>query len=395
MNLTFMKAKAEQRFGSVEKFSDVIGVSKVAVYKWLSTSRIPEDRVSQVVEVLKLDETEIDQLFNVPQVKLFFRKVGQTAPDKEVEDKFRALANTFFKLDANNYAVEKNFIRVIPESVLSVANHLRTILSLNQNEPASFSRTIVELKRYNVHVFFFPFQKSGQQVTVKATREVAFTAQKENRIIIFLDTGRTFDEALFDLCHELTHLVCNHESGRHNKEEEKFCNAVASELIYPKRFLETFLPKSPLLDNSTGIHKAAEAFQMLLSEFEWSPMGLALAFERDGKIAPRSDESRQLMKLQSVYKQGEKTVDELFFESLDVQCFDSLSSFFNKDIQKDREIYKPIIELKKAATFDRVSSRRFGEIFGIDSGDADELVNSWRIQEEELEEAPVADSEYT
>lgn len=395
MNLTFFKNKVDETFGSVENFAQELGLSKNAIYKWLKTDRLPEDRIVEIVEFLKLSEDELNEFFAIPKTELYFRKVGRDEPcDDELKKQFKALANTFFKLESSSDFVDDGLLSgVTSRSPSSIANYLRALLNIEKDEPAILYKIISELRRHKINLYFIPFQKFGFQLdTNKRKREVAFTARKGSKIIIFLDTGRRIDEANFDVIHELTHIVCNHNPGAHRDEDEKICNDVAEEVVYPRLFLEKNLE---LLDPFINAKKHSwqrtiELFQNMEVDFDWSPMGLALALRSYGHIKDRSAEFIRLMKIDGFFKKQSAKVGDLYYEAYDPTNYDKLVTFFEKEIQKDKEIYKPIIDLKRAATFEKISPRRFAEIFCIDAGDADELVNSWRLKEEDFEDTQEA-----
>src|SRR5690606_36111510 len=95
---------------------------------------------------------------------------------------------------------------------------------------------------------------------------------------------RTIDEINFDLCHELAHVVLGHSVT--TDDEEKLCNKVAQELVYPKAFLEQ---KKNALAAFTNAGKftwyiAREKFLELRREFDWCPKGLALSLKDNGFI---------------------------------------------------------------------------------------------------------------
>ena len=71
-----------------------------------------------------------------------------------------------------------------------------------------------------------------------------------------------------------------------------------------------------------------------------------------------------------------------------------ITDFFLRDLDKQPEIFRPLIELRDAASFGRISPRRISELLNIDSGDADELVRTWIAQREEIEKMAVFIKKY-
>ena len=77
-----------------------------------------------------------------------------------------------------------------------------------------------------------------------------------------------------------------------------------------------------------------------------------------------------------------KTLDQLFFVNFTPEDYESMTEFFDIEIQKQKDLFKPLIEIRDAASFGRISPRRLSEILNIDSGDADELVRAWMKEKE-------------
>ncbi len=384
MNFEFLRSKIKEKFRSMEAFAESIEVSRVTVSNWLSETQKPEEyRFLDIINSLDLSEDEVDELFNNPKISVLFRKVGGTSTEASIKARSEDLANTFFKIDGSGYTTKESLLPIkTPQNPIDVANHIRkNILCLEKNEPVILSEALSELKKYNINVFFVPFQKIG--ITLSSSqnshKEVAFTAIKGEKIIIFVDTNRTKDEANFDICHELAHIVLDHKNT--NEEEEKFCNKIAQELVYPSSFI---------LENKIEIEKFSNAkkfswydavtqFNNFFAVFDWSPKGLAIALKEKELIENNSHEYRRLMKMHSS-GHSRINIDDLFFKFFNPQDFNKIKIFFKETIFKDKDLFKPFIELKDAATSGRLSPRKLGEILNMDSGDADELIRAWEAE---------------
>ena len=396
MNFEFLKEKIKERFKSQEIFADAIGVTRPTVSAWINDKGRPEEhRFFDIINALELTEQEVDRLLNVPQVSVVFRKIGGTQSEQTIKEKSKDLADTFFKIDGSAYVVKGNLLSIKAQTdPIEVANHIRRILGIEKNEPAILSEVLVELKKNNINVFFVPFEKIGITLPTIQTshKEVAFTAIKGDKKIIFVDTKRTRDESNFDVCHELAHIVLDHTVT--NDDEEKFCNKIAQELVYPATFLNE--RKSDLnifLNARNPWPSVVSKFNHFYSEYDWSPKGLALALKDNSLIKKDSHEFNRLMKLHSLIKPKIKMIDDHYFKGFDANDFDKLTTFFGETIFKDKEVYKPFVEIKDAALSGRLSSRKFAELLNIDSGDADELVRSWETEigaEDSQDDEPAA-----
>ena len=132
-------------------------------------------------------------------------------------------------------------------------------------------------------------------------------------------------------------------------------------------------------------------FNHFIAEYDWSPKGLALALANQGLIKRGSHQFKKLMKLDSLWRSKQKTIDQIYFSNLVNLDFDTLVKFFSKTIYYDRDIFKPFLELKEAALEGRLSNRRLATLLNIDSGDAEELIRSW--EEDISTEGPEVEQE--
>lgn len=389
LNIAFLQSKIDQKFsGKVIDFAKAVGVSKQAAYDWLNQkSSIEDRRVFDIAFALDLDEAETEALIGVPQTVLCFRKKGMDSANPLVRENSVNLANTFFKIDTSSYILKDSFTFGVRTSELStIAKLIRQNLQIEGNIPVTFKLLLAELSRHNICVFFIPFRRLGLGLSKSSNREVAFTARKSDRMLVFVDTERTKDEAVFDICHEMTHILLGHVDP--NEEEELLCNKSAQELVYPKRFFEAH-PKELEVFADTSKHswtRVYEKFARLSREFDWSPKGLALALRDYGFIGKASHAFRRLLTLEKTIAKSRKTIDELFFQRFDPHNLDALEAFFSDDIQKEPDIFRPMIELKDAAAFGHLSSRKLAEILTIEAGDADEIVRSWRSLQDESQD---------
>lgn len=380
-----LKEMIESKFSSQTDFAKAANVSRNAVHNWLIGENTPTtSHLLDIVGALELNEVETGRLMAVPEVSLRFRKKGGDKLASSEARKFaKDLADTFFKLEQESDAESP-----MPHECFSIndpelaAVTIRDVLGLEPNQPVTLEGLIAKIRERCVSIYFYPFQKVGLAPD-SDSREVALSAFLGNRISIFMDTNRTKDESLWDLCHEMAHIILNEDALPKGCDIEGFCNKVAQYLIYPKKVFEKNRIAA-LIDELRQNGKVTwdaivRVFTHFSQYFDWSPMGLALALADYGLIRRQSKAFRFLMKFHKAsFEKKTPKIDVLFFEKFEPSNFASMSEFFQNEIHASKEVFSAFWTLKDSAIAERISYRQFAKILGMDSGDTDELVRGWR-----------------
>lgn len=387
MNTEFLRKMILERFGKVEAFAEALNISKQSVYNWLNGEHAPEEtRFLDIVAKLELEEEDIEKLLGVPPLQVVFRRTGGLKEaSKESIQKGRDLADTFFKIDASSYVIKEGTLTayISKPDQTEIARQIRQKINIPEDDPVILNDLIYELKKYNLNIFFLPLQKIGLAEQFKSNREVAFSAIKADRVIVFVDTNRSKDEVLFDVCHELSHLIFDSTEMEKGFDEEGLCNLVAQHLIYPPKF---FQKNSKILEIFSDAVKYSwnewvDVFRRLQQEFDWSPKGLGIALRQYGHIKQSSHEFNRFMSLDKLFKKDRKTLEHLYFNYFAPQDYEKMLKFFTEEVQTDREIYQALVKLRDSAISEKISSRRLAEILNMDSGDVHELINSWQLEQ--------------
>ncbi len=358
MNFEFLKNKISQKFSSQEEFAKSLGVTRRTLQNWISKLEVPEDKIFGILNSLDLDEDEENLLLDVPQTQLVFRTKHTRRAQPQVEVICKKIAESFFKLSSNTYKVSESIpVLQKPYSKEVIVGTIRKILSVEESEPVVLSDVLDRLKIHNMGIVFFPFNKFG--------------------------INRTTDGVIFDLLHELAHIVCGHLPNDTTEEDEKFCDLVATEIIYPRMFL---VKNEKLLDFlvNNGEKKyldVKEVIRYLVKDFDWSAMGLALSLKSYEYISSNAKSFNRLMQIDNQMKAFNPTLEKMYFENFDIDNYEIIKSFFRNDIYKSKEIYSGFIELKNAAIYGRISASRLSEILGMNIGDVDELIKSWVMED--------------
>lgn len=391
MDAAFLKERVGKVFDRVEDFAAAMSVSRKTVYNWFDGQIPHPSRILKIVDALKLDPQDVDALLGVPQTQVEFRRKGLKEAEPAIAAAAKSIAETFFKIEADAYRPTDGLLSGVSDKKIEhVVKYLRGVLSLADDEPATLNYVLAQLKKYSLEVYYLPFKRLGLSGAKTANREVAFTALHEDRAIVFLDAERKFDESTFDLCHELAELVIGFDQDPSDGKEQK-CNEIARELIFPKRFIEANSNRFAIFTKAKGqdVAAAGHLLAQFWREFNWSPVGICLALQSVGLIAKDSPEAKLLFWHQK--RMNARSILDLYFSRFDSKDFDSLKDFFDIDIQKSADLFRPFIKLRDAATYGSMTSRRLAEMLSIDSGDADELVRHWTDQLEAEEPSSLED----
>jgi len=385
MNIELLKEKISTKFRTQEDFAESIGVARRTLQNWFSSGLVPNDKYFDILDSLDLEESEEEKLLNLPKLQMVFRAKHSIQASNDGALLCENIAESFLKLSSTAYQT-KDSIPVLqkPFSIETITSTVRSIFSLEESSPVFLNDVLERLKFHNVSTIFFPFDKIGIDIH-KQGREVAFTAVKEGKRIIFLDTNRKVDEVLFDLIHEVTHIVCGHIPETTTEVDEKLCNDVATEIIYPKLFFVKNVKMTEHLKHCSKYpyNQVKEWINLILKDLDWSAMGIALALERYEYFAKSNNSFKRLMGINAQIKKLTQTVDQMYFENFNTDNFEAMLSFFKSDIYKSRDFYNGFIELKNGAIYGHISPSRLAEILRINKGDADELVKKWVMEDSE------------
>ena len=108
------------------------------------------------------------------------------------------------------------------ETADSIVKHLGL-----SDQGVGLEQILTALRRLNIHVLFYDFgDKEAQAVCVK----------KGEKSVILVNSNELVEDVCWRILHEVTHLFCGHE--RPSREDEVFCNKVATEIVTPAHFFK-------------------------------------------------------------------------------------------------------------------------------------------------------------
>lgn len=220
--------QAKQPLSSLEKCLDV---SKQAINAWISGNKIPPSKLSTLVRELKLTSNEIIQITQQKRERpsIVFKSTRNVELPDEIKDKVILIAEDYFRLDVLIPSDKKFFSEQVKmSSPKEMAEYIATKLELRRGD-LNIKQVVNALKRFSVSVLFYNFDNDKIN---------AVCVKKDNSRVIFINTHERVEDVCWRIFHEVCHIVCGHTT--HSKEDEQFCNSVATEIVTPIGYFEHY-----------------------------------------------------------------------------------------------------------------------------------------------------------
>ncbi|HXH75715.1 MAG TPA: hypothetical protein VNJ08_12150 [Bacteriovoracaceae bacterium] len=400
MNKTFLESRIREHFNSKTEFAKSLGIQLGSLTDWFARGVIPNSRIDEVFSKLKIEsEEEIESALNLPKLEVCYRAKKKDLLEKDVPIEVQSNIKRFSKVYLGLKGDEKvssdvSEIRIRigdNRNVVEVASIIRDFLDLTERNPFNINSINYILEKYGINVFFIPFD-SFKFCIEGAINPLAFTAQKNNQYLVLCDSNRTFDEIYFDLTHELIHIFTGLVNSKTSQELEDFIDAVAEELVYPKKFLQREFPflaqvekgritPQNFLDNNLR--------KMVQTSSFMSPRGISKRLLSLGLLNDRQAAYHWLYETEHNFYLKHFGTPLTVTGRMDIDFSDAeaVMSFMNDYVMKDQAKYPLFIEFYNGLVQGRITVRAFGEVFGIDSGEADEMRLIWQNKENCLENA--------
>jgi hypothetical protein len=235
---------------------------------------------------------------------------------------------------------------------------------------------ITQLRESGVEVGFIGFSSVCEDIESNNddAKEDAFSVTDENRFCIFCNTESINSAKLpFVVAHELSHIF--RWRAEIDKNEEKFCNEVAGEIVHPRSyFLENQERISSTLasgDKQAMIGLIDQIVDDLGGEF-W---GVALRLHQLGFLKPNS---RFLIAIGRERSQKMTNIDSLFFSSARSKNGTTLSEFWDDSRLLSHPVFHFYKIMKRGIQEDRMTSRAFAKMFRMEFGQVENLARAWR-----------------
>ncbi len=260
------------------------------------------------------------------------------------------------------------------QSVTEVADQIRKLCNIyNFNYLKPILHT---LSKQGVEVAIIPFNKL--RLVSLDQNETAFSVTNEQRFLIFLDSSAPEELLIFNLCHELCHLF--RPDHGYSKQEEAFCNDVATELIYPQNYFDLRKDAIAKIIQSGSEQSILNLIYNLKFELGGEQFGSAIRLKKLGYLSQK-DELHQ--KIISIAQKNFKSLPEVgnsLFENYDPTNVITFKNFWDSNEIQSNILLKFFFHIKNGAINNSITARKFSELFGVDIGAADEMFRTWTIK---------------
>lgn len=360
INIEIVRGALERMGISQAELASRLGEPAQNISRWLKAG-YPAAKVRTLARELELGSDDFRRLIGAPVYSTFFRKKYKGAPSDDVRARAVAIARFWFARAGDNAPKAP-----IPDlsgetSADTVATAIRGLTQVSQ-ESFSYAPLRRALGARGVTLVplsfvFFGLRKGGE----KDNQEHAVTVSDgAGRYVILLDAD--VNEALltFNLCHELAHVFRpNAEQG---KVEEALCNAVASELLYPRDIVLDVLKwhaGRPAFERLEAVHRRLGG----------SRLGIILAIKKH-----KAMKQAEILRLWRPARALEAPVPG-FHPSTKTR--EAIGAFFDAADQTGVKT-GPWADMKLAAMEDALSGRALAEMLGVESHVGTLIVDEWR-----------------
>lgn len=232
-----IKNLAKEQNISLQKIADHIGVSRQTVNDWIK-GQIPKG--NHLITLCKILQAKPDDFFSMTdqnQITVPVHRTRKTAKvNEDMQQSAFELAKEYELLFRNE--TEPHIIPVIwikdrkDTTAFKIATDLRQLINGNDNIPIDYDQVFKLLNALGITAVFRFFPEK-----VKA---YAFYTKIWNHRVVFVNNSTNIIDLIFPLLHESIHAIRDEESTENgfDKEEEDFCDYVASYIQFPTAYAE-------------------------------------------------------------------------------------------------------------------------------------------------------------
>lgn len=385
----YFEDKITEKYKTKTAFVEAVGIELSSLGEWFSRGVIPSKRITDVLGLLGIStEDDISRLLGLPTIETSYRAryrdLTENLVNDSVKDNTKFLSKTFFSLFKKK---KKNDIQDLVSKINGsrdaylVANFIRQKIDITDSTPLDCRSINYILEKFGINVFFIPFDSFGLKVGEDENQPLAFTSRLGTDYLVICDSDRTYDEANFDLAHELVHVFTGLLGDTVSHDDEKFIDRVTEELVYPKLFIEREMGSVLRSKKVTKRSLIDNGFRHMIASYDFfAPRGIAKTLFN----------LEILSKDQPVYKWMINEEHDFFLKHhgetlsqygrMDFEFSDSylLEDFINKRVISSPKKYPFFYVLCRELVNCNITPRAFSKIFGVDSGEADELRKVWK-----------------
>jgi len=234
--LTIKNLAKEQNI-SLQKIANHIGVSRQTVNDWIK-GQIPKgNHLITLCKILQAKPGDFFSMNDQNHITVPVHRTRKTAKvNEDMQQSALELAKEYELLFRNE--TEPHIIPVIwikdrkDTTALKIANDLRRLINGNDNIPIDYDGAFKLLNALGITAVFRFFPEK-----VKA---YAFYTKIWNHRVVFVNNSTNIIDLIFPLLHESIHAIRDGEVTENgfDKEEEDFCDQVASYIQFPTAYVE-------------------------------------------------------------------------------------------------------------------------------------------------------------
>lgn len=353
--------------------AEKLGVNEKTFSRWINDGYIYSKYLLSLTEELDLSEEEMRTVLMLPTFKVFFRKKFLGEVPKEVEQRAIELSKTFFNMTYLNSEA-----RFCPPNVskfssgAEVATQIRRYTKIESFK--NLQSIISALADQGLEIAVVPFQKLG--LMGDDMLESAFSVTDEKRCVIFLNSESSEEALIFDLCHELCHLF-RPDIG-FSKIEEKFCNTVASELVYPELFFETHRATIESIIATNESERIIGLLNAIKDSLGGEIFGASLKLKSLGFLSQKDPAHQRIVGYSKTVFDNSPKVSSLYFTYYSPQNVEDFNKFWDSENLSKVSFMRFFFLLKNFAISGAISPRKFSELLNVNIGVSDELFHRWK-----------------
>lgn len=380
--------------------AEKLNISPSVITKWLSEKeKIPHARVSQIADLCGLGADEIDILLGNEPLEFNYRTRNHREFDKcNVSEEVRLRTDFVYEAFVRDYMLKSQFnfepIRrdfqalniENEEAYRAGANILRKHFYIPPESP--ISKSFVNdyiIKQLGVHCYYMSFKSIGMEFHNgnEDDKKAAILFNRGESYGILIDADRNVSSAFFDLLHEIYHILIGKSFPR-SKSLEKFIDRAVGELIYPEKYLRTFLLNGRN-EGKTG-KTSEEIIDIVIEKYNqdrtWSPIGLAKALIDYSIIGKDTKIYEELTQgFYHFYNSHVKTMAEIGKINIDHSSLEGHQKLFIDVIYKDINLYPVYMKLRSKLVSGAINPQTYSKLFSLNLSHVKLLKAIWSEEE--------------
>jgi Zn-dependent peptidase ImmA (M78 family) len=360
------------RAGTLEQAADRLGCTRQTLYSWLSSNRIAPKQLSTIANTFDLSASQIQAIRPSRELAVLFRTLRDIRVPDDTTRFVKSLAAEIINLYKDEARFESDNSHAVyrGKSVSEMATFIRKVLEL-PHQGVTLDQLLTSLDSIRVPAIFFPFDPAITDAKIHA-----FTATSSETKVIFVGSDCALEDVAWRIFHELAHIFSGDKSEV-SLEQERFCDAVASQILTPSEFFEKNRQNfRNLLSGNVG-GKTTEIIRDIAAHLGASFLGVVLALKQNKIISRGSIVEKYLMKVHHTTKNARKTVESLH-EKDDSKVVDYWRTAFD-DISRVK-LLKFHHLIKEGLLGGKISIERAAEAYSTDVSTMSELKMAWLSQ---------------